>query len=103
MVARCHSGSEDGCRGRRRRRQRKTLLIYIPEFEECSRSSPPQSIPLSVRPPVPKERLLVIAVLLKICRAANGSFGRRQSGLRRLRRHYVPSRRSGRKDLLGMF
>ena len=36
MVARCHSGSEDGCRGRRRRRQRKTLLIYIPEFEECS-------------------------------------------------------------------
>ena len=65
---------EDGCGGRgRRRRQRKTLLIYIPEFEECS-SSPS---PLSVRPQLPKERLLVIAVLLKICRAANGSLGRR--------------------------
>ena len=99
MVARCHSGSEDGCRGRRRRRQRKTLLIYIPEFEECrslSRSPCP-----SVPSLVPKERLLVIAVLLKICRAANGSVA-----VVAVSRDYgaldgIMSVLAGRKDLFG--
>ena len=36
----------EGCHGRQRR-QRKTLLIYIPEFEECCPPVRPQPIPLS--------------------------------------------------------